>query len=49
MYHPAAQGLQGEAYVSFELLTEEEAQKRPAGFGRKEPNVKIFVFDLPNN
>lgn len=38
MYHPAAQGLQGEACVSFELLTEEEAQKRPAGFGRKEPN-----------
>lgn len=36
--HPAAQGTQGQVLVTFELLTEEEAARLPAGFGRKEPN-----------
>ena len=38
MTHPAFPGVQGEVLVSFELLTMEEAKRKPAGFGRKEPN-----------
>jgi len=38
MTHPAAQGPQGKILVSFELLSAEEARRRPAGFGRSEPN-----------
>lgn len=34
MTHPKAQGVQGELEISFQLLTAELAQSRPAGFGR---------------
>jgi len=38
MTHPAFQGTQGQVLVSIELLTVDEALRRPAGFGQKEPN-----------
>jgi len=38
MTHPAFQGTQGNVLSSFELISFPESQRRPAGFGRKEPN-----------
>jgi len=38
MTHPNATGVQAKILVTFELLSKAEAMRRPAGFGREEPN-----------
>jgi len=38
MTHPSATGIQGQVLVSMELLSQDEVARKPAGYGRKEPN-----------
>eukprot|EP00026_Physarum_polycephalum_P000845 Phypoly_transcript_00846.p1 GENE.Phypoly_transcript_00846~~Phypoly_transcript_00846.p1 ORF type:complete len:1283 (+),score=292.23 Phypoly_transcript_00846:83-3931(+) len=43
LYHPSFEGVQGTLCAELELLTREEALKKPAGRGRGEPNQNPFL------
>jgi len=45
MGHPNYNGVQGRCEMSVELLTDEEAKKRPVGLGRDAPNVDPFLAE----
>jgi len=47
MTHPSAIGIQGKVLVTFELLSKDEADRKPAGFGRSAPNDNP-VLEKPN-
>lgn len=40
------EGIQGKVQLTIEVLTKDEAKRRPAGLGRSDPNANPFVSEL---